>query len=338
MHKGNPKDAEEKFKELSEAYEVLIDPEKRAAYDRFGHAGVEGAFGARGFDWADFTHFSDLEDIFGRDFFSGFGGSIFDWFFGRRMKKRGRDLRYYLEVDLEDVAFGAEKELKIPYVKTCGVCNGTGGTPDGIKECNLCKGTGQRRTSRQVGFVSFVSTTICDNCNGKGKVIVSKCRACNGSGKTKSSEKIVVKIPPGADTGTQLRILGKGEIGDAGMPPGDLYIVIEVRPHRYFERIGPNLLYKTSISFIQAALGTVIEVPTLSKYARLEIPEGTQPGTVFRLRGEGLPDVDTGKRGDLNVEVNVKIPSSFSRTERRLLEELAKISGEKILKKKSLFR
>ncbi len=326
-------DSEDKFKELSEAYEVLIDPEKKANYDRFGHAGAESMFGRNGFKWSDFTHFSDIEDLFDRDFF---GRDIFDVFFKgfrgepQRGPVKGNDLRYDLNISLEDVASGFNTEIHVPRTEKCPTCNGTGAKSDlDIKTCPVCNGSGQEKRERRTPFGQFVSLTTCNRCHGEGRIIDRPCTECNGTGKIRRMRKISLKIPAGVDTGSRLRIANEGDSGLRGGPPGDLYILIHVLPHEFFRREGSDLYCEIPITFSQAVLGAEIEVPTLKSKARIKIPPGTQTGTIFRLRGEGIPRLRTNVRGNQNVRVNAVTPKNLSKRQRELFEELAEIEKAK---------
>jgi molecular chaperone DnaJ len=340
MNKDNKKEAEEKFKEVSEAYEVLADPDKRSKYDRYGHAGLEGAFGADGFNWNDFTHYTDISDIFG-DFFGG--GSIFDAFFGggargRRSTgpARGSDLRYDIEISLKEAANGLEKELRIPHSVTCGECGGTGAkkgtTP---KTCQACGGSGQVKSVQRRGYSQFISIGPCRECGGTGTMIEKKCQKCSGLGSVKKTSNLVVNVPAGADNGTRLRLRGEGEAGHRGGPSGDLYVVVHVRADERFIREGPHLLTERDISFVQAALGDEIEVPTLEGKASMRIPPGTQPGTMFRLKGKGMPFRDRRGRGDLHVKVNVTVPKKLNAEQKRLLKDFEMASGSDAVRKKT---
>ncbi len=350
LNKDNTKDAEEKFKEVSEAYEVLSDQQKRANYDRFGHDGVD--FGPGGFDWSHFTRFSDIEDIFGdlfRDFFgggrgfgrggvgAGVGSSIFDEFFGRGYTRaaegryrpeRGSDVRYGLEIDLEEAAKGMEKEISIVKEEQCPSCKGTGASSGGLGTCSTCGGTGQTRKVQRQGFAQFVSISTCPRCGGRGKVIEKPCENCNGSGKNRVNKRISVRIPPGVDTGSRLRIAGEGGAGERGGPPGDLYVVIHVREHEFFKREGDDLFCDIPVRFAQAALGDEIEVRTIDgSVARIKIPAGTQSGTVFRLKNKGMPDLKGYGRGNMLVKVDVVTPAKLSKRQKELLREFDKEVG-----------
>jgi len=329
MNRDNPKAAEEKFKEVSEAYEVLSDPAKREKYDKFGHAGVSSDFGPGGFTWNDFTHHSDIEDIFGSDFFSSFfGRGGFDPFFVRPGRARdyptkGASLRYDLDITLEQVMNGTEIELDVPHNVKCEKCGGTGAKPGtDPKRCPECGGTGQKRTAQVRGMSQFVTITTCPRCRGKGTWIDTPCDACLGRGTVHKKQKISVRIPAGIEDGTNLRIAGAGEAGERGGPPGDLYVVVHVKPHELFERDGANLLLDVPISMVQASLGDQIEVPTLKGAVKMTIPEGTQHGTIFRLKGLGLPYLSGGK-GDQLVRVSVEIPTKLTKEQKRLLREFA---------------
>jgi len=306
------KEAEESFKEAAEAYGVLGDPDKRQRYDTFGHAGL-GAGG--GFDP---TVFADFGDILG-DFF-GFGDM-----FGRRRggPRRGADLRYNLELTFEEAAFGTEAALQIPRAQNCTVCGGTGAAPGTQPTtCPTCAGSGQ--VTFQQGFFSVART--CGRCRGSGRVIANECKACRGQGQVSAERKLHVKIPAGVDTGSQLRIAGEGEAGTAGGPPGDLYVVVRVQDHAFFKRDGASLFCEMPVNVTQAALGASVEVPTLDGgKTRIQVPEGTQSGTVLRVRHQGFPHLGSKGRGDLHVLVRVVIPSKLTSEQKKLLEQLAKM-------------
>ncbi|MBK9164674.1 MAG: molecular chaperone DnaJ [Acidobacteria bacterium] len=312
----NPDDpqAEERFKECAEAYAVLSDAQKRAAYDRFGHSGF-GA-GGPGFD-PGYANFEDIFDMFGfGDMFGARGG-------GRRSRvQRGADLRYDLEISLEDAALGKDERLKIPRLEKCDECEGTGaeeGThPD---DCIACGGSGQTRY--QQGFFSVMRT--CPNCAGKGQVIKSPCKECRGQGRIEKEKILEIKIPAGVETGSRLRVSGEGEDGSNGGQTGDLYVIIHVKEHKVFERQGENLYAAVPVSFAQAALGAEITVPTLDGEEELTVPAGTQTGTVFRIKSKGMPVLGGRGRGDLFVAVTLITPKSLSKDQRKLLEQLAEI-------------
>ena len=330
-NKDQPKEAEEKFKELSEAYEVLADQEKRSRYDQYGHAGVESAFRQGGFDWSDFTHFEDISDIFGGFSGFGFGGSIFDQFFGGRQRagpQEGRSLRYDIEITLEEAAEGIERELKIPHSVACKSCSGQGAKPEDTKTCSTCKGSGQVQRGQRRGYTSFVSITNCPTCKGAGKQITKPCEKCDGQGYNKATSKIKVSVPRGADEGMRLRIRGAGEASLNGGPPGDLYIVIHIAPHELFEREGRNLHIEMPISFGEAALGAEIEVPTLLGTALVKIPPGTQTGTVFRLKGKGMPDLRGYGDGDEFVSVLVVTPPKMNAEQKDRLRQFTESMGD----------
>ena len=337
MNKEDPKAAEEKFKDISEAYEVLIDDDKRSKYDYFGDAGVRDIFGAGGFNWSDFTHHGDIEDIFGNFFTRGFGfgeESVLDMFFGRRRKPwesfQGRDLRFDLEIDLEDAASGVKKRIDVPHTVVCSDCRGSGAEKGtALKTCDMCKGSGQVKNVQRRGYSQFISITTCARCKGTGKIIEKKCTKCYGRGVIQKTSGIDIKIPAGAFSGLRLRLEGKGEAGMRGGPPGDLFIVIHVAPHKIFERERNNILLEVPINFIQAALGAEIEVPTLKGKVKMKIPSGTQSDSIFRLRGKGIKDIRGYGRGDELVRVKVVTPKNLSKEQKRLLQEFGRSSGKR---------
>ncbi len=318
---GN-KEAEEKFKEASEAYEVLRDPQKRNIYDQFGHQGLEGS---------GFSGFSGFEDIF-----SSFGG-IFEDFFGfssgRRSRSRaqkGADLRYDLSLSFMEGAFGTETEIDLEKTEVCFSCNGSACEEGTYPEtCRLCSGTGQ--VSRNQGF--FTVRATCHHCRGNGQTIPYPCTACKGSGQIRVNKKVAVKIPAGVDSGSRLRLTGEGEAGVYGGPPGDLYVFIHVESHDFFERDNTNVICQVEISFSQAALGDTIAVSTLNGHKKLKIPKGTQPGDLFRFRGEGIPSLRSGKRGDQIVQTVIKTPINLNKKQVALLKEFAKIESGKLSNK-----
>jgi molecular chaperone DnaJ len=331
----NHKEAEEKFKEICEAYEILSDPQKRQTYDQFGHEGLRSAFkGTGGFDWSDFTHFGDLEDIFGNfsDIFSGFGIDLGSFGFGggaphAGSRRRGSSLRLELEINFRDAAGGTEKVVRLPRYETCPVCRGEGAKP-GTKKviCPQCQGAGQVNTMG--GFFTIART--CSRCAGEGKTIQTPCSKCGGMGRVKAERKIHVKIPAGVDTGSRIRLQGEGEAGTRGARSGDLYVDIYVQPDEIFERHGNDILCKVPISFTQAALGAQIEVPTLNGKVKMRVPPGTQSAKTFRLKGKGMPDVHGYGRGDELVRVVVETPTGLNAKQKSLLQDFAQACGEEV--------
>jgi molecular chaperone DnaJ len=314
----NPSDkqiAEEKFRQATEAYSVLSDEQKRAAYDRYGHAGVSGSNG--GFNTTIFEEFQDIfgdffgfEDVFGR----GAGGRG-----ARNRVQRGADLRYDMRLSFEEAAAGVTTKIRIPRQEFCEVCNGTGAKPGtGVAACETCKGHGQLHY--QQGF--FAISRTCPACQGAGQVIKEKCASCKGKGRVDKVKTIDVRIPPGVDSQTRVRVPGEGEAGINGGPPGDLYIILETKDHPFFERRGADLYCTIPISMTQAALGAEILVPALNADEKLTIPEGTQTGAILRLKGKGLPDPHGGGKGDLYVHVRVMTPTKLTRDQRKLLQDL----------------
>jgi molecular chaperone DnaJ len=317
---GN-KEAEEKFKEAAEAYAVLADQEKRARYDRFGHAGLRGAEGFTGFNP---EVFSDFQDILG----SFFGFSFGDLFGGGRGgprggRRRGADLRYDLEIDFLEAALGAEKEIQIPRLEACADCRGSGSKGGARATCELCRGHGQ--VVHRQGF--FTLSQTCGACGGAGTVVHDPCPSCRGEGRRRDVRRLTIKIPAGVDTGTRLRVTGEGEGGLHGGRQGDLYVVLHVGEHDVFRRDGPNLLVELPVGIPQAVLGCEGQVPTLEGSSRITIPAGTRHGSVFCLRGKGLPRPDGGPRGDLYATVSIIVPSRISRRQRELYEKLLEAEG-----------
>jgi len=325
---GN-KAAEEKFKEASEAYEVLSDTEKRQRYDAYGHDGVRNAFGSGGFTWQDFHHFNDISDIFG-DLGDIFGlGSIFGGGSGRTRRgiRRGADLQYELEVTLNEAATGIEKKIEIPRHETCAECRGTGAKKGTSPQtCPTCKGSGQQRYTQ--GF--FTLAQPCSQCRGQGKIITDPCQKCSGTGLVEQTRSLSVKVHPGVDTGVRLRIRGEGEAAPGGGQPGDLYVLISIHPHPVFERHEDELVCEVPISFTQAVVGSEIAVPTLDGKMNLKIPAGTPSHKVFRLRGKGIPNLHGHGVGDMHVRVLVEIPTKLTAKQKELLIEFAKSRGEDI--------
>ena len=322
------KEAEERFKEAAEAYAVLSDADKRGRYDRFGHQGVSGA-GAGGFDPTIFADFSDiLGDIFG----FGFGGGRRG---GNSGMTRGADLRYDLTLSFEEAAFGTETTPRIPRLETCETCTGSGsasGAP--AAACQACGGRGQVRYTQ--GFFTVART--CPQCQGEGRVISDPCKECRGEGRVEKERSITVKIPAGVDTGARLRLSGEGEHGRRSGPAGDLYVVLQVRPHKQFRRDGSTVLSNMTISYPQAVLGTTVEVDTLHGKSPLEVPSGTPHGRDFRLRGQGIDRLDGSGRGDhvVKVEVEVPNPRNLSAEELQLLRRLAELGGHPVKEEKGV--
>jgi len=308
--------AEEQFKEAAEAYSVLSDPQKRSAYDRYGHAGVTSAAGGPpGFDPSIFAQFSDIfGDFFG--FEDLFGGGTQR----RNRAHRGDDIRYDLEIEFEDAFRGLSAEILVPRRETCSRCHGKGGEPgEGLTTCQTCRGQGE--VLRQHGFLTIRST--CSRCGGRGQFVRKACSECRGEGYLRVERRLKVNVPPGVDTGTRLRLSGEGGPGGNGGPPGDLYVVLKVKDHPFFERTEDDLHCTVPINIGQAVLGTEIQAPTMDGAEKLKIPEGTQHGVQFRLRNRGVPNVSGHGRGDLYVHIEVKIPSRLSREQRRLFEQIA---------------
>jgi molecular chaperone DnaJ len=323
-------DAEERFKEINEAYEVLSDPQKRAAYDRFGHAAVGSAGG--GDPFAGFTDFSDI--------FSEFFGGGFRTTRTRRGPRRGQDLQYRLTIEFEEAIFGTEREIEFERTATCPVCNGSRAEPGTTPtRCSTCNGTGEVRNVRQTFLGQMVNITTCPECNGTGEVVTTPCRRCSGRGQIRDTRRLTVSIPAGVDHGTQIRISGEGEPGTNGGPPGNLYIVLSVRPHPYFRRRGDDLLIKLQINVAQAALGHTLMVPVLTPLGETEeefiIPPGTQSGEVLIIKNKGVPRLrrdgtHTGY-GNLQVMVEVDIPGQLTPEQRELFEQLGETLGDAVI-------
>lgn len=313
-------DAEEKFKEVKEAYDTLSDPNKRARYDQFGHADPNQGFGGFG-GGTDFGGFSD----------------IFDMFFGSGSRRnpnaprQGADLQYTMVLDFEEAAFGKEAQIEIPREETCSSCHGSG-AKEGTKPetCSHCGGSGQISIEQTTPFGRIVNRRICNYCHGSGKIVKEKCRTCGGDGKVRRRKKIKVTVPAGVDNGQQIRLSGQGEAGTNGGPPGDLYVIFKVKPHEFFERNGDDIYCEVPITFVQAALGDEIEVPTLEGKVKLKIPAGTQTGKNFRLKGKGIMNVHGRGKGDQLVKVKVVTPTNLTERQKELLREFASISGQTV--------
>lgn len=316
-------DAEERFKEINEAYGVLSDPEKRARYDRFGHSGLGDSAGG----FRDYTvDFSDLfEELFGAFGFGGMGGGARR----TRMPRRGRDLQMAVSLTFEEAVFGTQKEITFEREETCSRCNGDGAEPGHPPAtCQTCGGRGAVRQVRNTIFGQMVQETTCPSCNGTGRVVTHRCSTCGGSGLERRKVTKKVSIPAGVSDGMQIRLPGEGEPGLYGGPNGHLYLVVQVQPHEYFRRREDDILLELNINVAQAALGADVEVPTLDGPESLRIPPGTQPGKVLTLRGKGVPNVRSGRRGDQHVIINVEIPRHLTPEQRKLFESLAATLGE----------
>lgn len=314
-------DAEEKFKEAKEAYDVLSDDQKRATYDQYGHVDPNQGMGG-GFN--------------GGDFGGGFG-DIFDMFFGggggqRRnpnAPQRGNDLQYSMTIEFKEAVFGKELDITIPRTESCETCHGNGAKPGTKPEtCTVCKGSGQQEVVQNTAFGRIVNRRVCSACNGQGTLIKDKCNDCHGTGKVKKQRKIHVKIPAGVDDGAQLRVSGEGEAGTKGGPSGDLYIVIRVKTHDFFEREGDDIYCEVPLTFAQAALGDEIEIPTLTEKVKLKIPSGTQTGTFFRLKGKGVPRLRGYGQGDQHVKVVIVTPSNLTDEQKELLRQFSGLNGD----------
>ncbi|MGB5633597.1 MAG: molecular chaperone DnaJ [Waterburya sp.] len=323
--------AEEKFKEINRAYEVLSEPETRARYDRFGEAGVGGAAGGSGFEYSDMGGFADIFETI----FSGFGGGVGTSQGQSRRRSgpvRGDDLRLDLKLDFRDAVFGGEKQIKIPHLESCETCNGTGAKPGtGVKTCGTCSGSGQVRRATRTPFGSFAQVSACSTCSGTGQVIEEKCGTCHGAGRQQETKKLKITIPPGVDNGTRLRVSGEGDAGVRNGTPGDLYVYLFVESDQEFTREGINIRSEITVSYLQAILGCNLQVNTVDGQEELTIPAGTQPNTVLTLENKGVPKLGNPvSRGNHLITVKINIPTKVSSEERELLEKLATVRGEAI--------
>jgi len=330
MNQGD-KSAEAKFKELNEAYEVLSDKEKKARYDQFGHAGVDpngfggaGGFGGGGFE-GGFGDFGDIFDMFFGGSGGGFGGG------GARRKsgpQKGADLKYELEIEFEEAAFGVRKDIQVTRNESCSECKGTGAKAGSkVETCKTCGGSGEVRFTQSTVFGRVVNVKPCDECHGEGKIIKEPCPQCMGRGNIRKTRKITIDIPAGVDNGSVMPLRGEGEPGSKGGPNGDLYIYMRVKPHKLFKREGINIYSEMPITFTQAALGDELDVPTLEGNVKFTIPEGTQTGTTFRVKSKGIPSLKNKMKGDLYFTVKVVVPRKLSEEQKSLLRKYAEISG-----------
>ena len=327
-------EAEAKFKEVNEAYEVLSDTEKKQRYDQFGHAGVDPNFGAGG-GFGGFGGGFDFGDIFGDIFGGGFGRSGAR----RNAPKRGADLETEVSVSFEEAAFGCEKDIHLYRIEFCPDCDGSGAKAGSeVTTCSACGGSGQVRSTQRTILGNMSTVTTCPTCGGKGKIVKDPCGKCAGKGKVRKSRTIKVNIPAGIDNGQSISLSGQGSVGDKGAPSGNLFVMVHVRPHDLFQRSGADVMCEVPITFVQASLGAELEVPTLDGKVKYTIPEGTQTGTVFRLKGKGIPQLRRSGRGDQFVKVTVEIPTHLSAKQKELLREFeGGLKGNNHTKQKSFF-
>ena len=327
MNPGD-KEAEVKFKEINEAYEVLSDKDKRAKYDQFGHAGVDPNFGAGGFggygDFGDFGDFGGFGDILG-DILGGFGGRSAQ----RSGPQRGESLRASITISFEEAAFGCEKEITLNRMETCDSCHGSGCASGTAAEvCPDCRGSGTVRVQQRMGGMAFTSSAPCARCRGTGKIIHQPCKSCGGAGNVRKHRKLSVSIPQGINDKQAISLRGQGNAGANNGPNGDLIVEVRVKPHPYFQREGTSVLYECPVSFYQAAVGAELEIPTIDGKVKYTLPAGTQPGTTFRLRGKGIPELRGRGRGDQYVTVQVQVPASLTSQQREALQAFAETMGE----------
>ncbi len=326
------KDSEAKFKEVNEAYSVLSDDQKRSNYDRFGHSAFDGTGG--GFSGFEGFGFGGLDDLFESFMGGGFGRSKAK----RNGPQRGNDLQYAMEITFEEAAFGVTKEISISRLQNCSVCGGSGAkTGTNVETCKHCQGTGQVRYTQSTPFGQFVNVKTCDACRGEGKIITHPCDACHGKGRVSKTSRISINIPSGIDEGQTISLKGEGEPGLRGGPAGDLYVTIHIRPHALFKREGYDVVCDIPISFTQAALGAEIDIPTIDGMVKHTVPEGTQTGTVFKLKGKGIKHLRNNSRGDEYIRVNVEVPTRLSQKQKELLRQLAEVSGDEGLEQKKGF-
>lgn len=331
MNDGDEKSSE-KFKEISEAYEILSDPDKRKRYDQYGHSGIN----EDDFNFDDFARggFGGFEDIFDMFFGGGMGGRSSR----RRGPQRGRDLQYKLSISFEEAAFGAKKKITIPRTETCPECDGTGAENESdVQTCPKCNGQGKIRVTQQTPFGQFAQTKTCDRCGGTGKIVENPCSNCQGTGKVNRRRQLTINIPAGVNDGSKLRMSGEGEAGEKGARSGDLYIIINVESHEIFDRKGDDIYCEVPINFVQATLGDEIKVPTLDGKVKFKIPEGTQPGTTFRLKNKGITHLNRSGKGDQYIKAKVVIPEKLDQEQKDLLMKFAEMSGDEINPEKKGF-